>query len=313
MHALTWGAQYRYAHRPRRATAPCFAFLPARVNQTWRSLFVQDEIALARRLRADARRAGRAQRLHRRRVPAERAAGLEARGRPPAVGRGCRARCARRRASTATSSCRRGRRSCWRAGPTSARRSPRSTSSAIAGSRRASVSLFRHRVPRRLRPPAHAGDSRRAARSLFFAQRHGRHDARPRDVGHVPGAADLALARRVHARCCEHCELKPGSNDTTPWRREGPRSVRSGCCARRSTCRIAMELDVSARHVSALRGSAVPAYTAVDLRWAGSRAPASSSRSPGRICFGPRHGEFTAVATRTAYSRAVFAELLIRF
>ena len=49
-HTFTWGAEYRYA-RDRVTNSPIVAFLPARVNQTWLSLFAQDEIDLRDDLR----------------------------------------------------------------------------------------------------------------------------------------------------------------------------------------------------------------------------------------------------------------------
>lgn len=45
MHALTWGANYRYGRDRAESLSSIFAFLPERVNQSWSSLFAQDEIA----------------------------------------------------------------------------------------------------------------------------------------------------------------------------------------------------------------------------------------------------------------------------
>lgn len=50
MHALVWGAEYRYG-MDRVTNSNAFAFLPANVNQKWSSLFAQDEIALHKDLR----------------------------------------------------------------------------------------------------------------------------------------------------------------------------------------------------------------------------------------------------------------------
>jgi iron complex outermembrane receptor protein len=50
-HGLTWGANYRYGRDRSANTSSIFAFLPAHVNQTWSSLFAQDEIALRNDLR----------------------------------------------------------------------------------------------------------------------------------------------------------------------------------------------------------------------------------------------------------------------
>ena len=45
MHALVWGAEYRYG-MDRVTNSPIIAFLPAHVDQRWMSLFAQDEMAL---------------------------------------------------------------------------------------------------------------------------------------------------------------------------------------------------------------------------------------------------------------------------
>ena len=46
MHALVWGMNYRYGMDHVDNNTAFFAFLPADVNQTWASLFLQDEITL---------------------------------------------------------------------------------------------------------------------------------------------------------------------------------------------------------------------------------------------------------------------------
>ncbi|WP_420474982.1 TonB-dependent receptor plug domain-containing protein [Noviherbaspirillum sp. ST9] len=50
IHAPVWGAEYRYG-MDRVTNSPFFAFLPARVNQTWSSVFAQDEMRLRDNLR----------------------------------------------------------------------------------------------------------------------------------------------------------------------------------------------------------------------------------------------------------------------
>ncbi len=50
MHSLAWGAGYRYS-QDRVTNSPYVAFLPARENQAWSNVFVQDEISLSTRLR----------------------------------------------------------------------------------------------------------------------------------------------------------------------------------------------------------------------------------------------------------------------
>ena len=50
IHAPVWGAEYRYG-MDRVTNSPFFAFLPGRVNQTWSSVFAQDEMSLRDNLR----------------------------------------------------------------------------------------------------------------------------------------------------------------------------------------------------------------------------------------------------------------------
>ncbi len=50
-HALTWGANYRYGRDRSDNTSSVFAFLPENVEQKWSSLFAQDEITLRDDLR----------------------------------------------------------------------------------------------------------------------------------------------------------------------------------------------------------------------------------------------------------------------
>jgi iron complex outermembrane receptor protein len=50
-HSLVWGLNTRQSRDRVENTSPYFAFLPARVSQRWTSVFAQDEVALATRLR----------------------------------------------------------------------------------------------------------------------------------------------------------------------------------------------------------------------------------------------------------------------
>ncbi len=50
MHTWTWGANYRYS-KDHIGNSSYFAFLPAKVNQRWSSLFAQDEMALTEDVR----------------------------------------------------------------------------------------------------------------------------------------------------------------------------------------------------------------------------------------------------------------------
>ena len=85
-HSLVWGAEYRYAMDDV-ANSPFIAFLPARIDQAWASLFAQDEITLGPALRLTLGARVEQQRLHRLRVPAQHQVGVEAEREPAAVGR----------------------------------------------------------------------------------------------------------------------------------------------------------------------------------------------------------------------------------
>jgi iron complex outermembrane receptor protein len=74
-----------------------------------------------------------------------------------------------------------------------------------------------------------------------------------------------------------------------------------------------VEIDVTGRHVSALSSPAVPAYTAVDLRVGWRLGDDLQIAVTGQNLFDPGHGEFTPIATRTEIGRGVFVELTARF
>jgi hypothetical protein len=78
---LTWGGGYRQSW-DRVANAPDIGFLPGDLDLHWANLFAQDEYAAAPGLKLTAGAEDRAQQLHRRRVPAQPAPGVDA-GRPP--------------------------------------------------------------------------------------------------------------------------------------------------------------------------------------------------------------------------------------
>lgn len=50
-HAMVWGANYRYSKDEFSNDSPVFGFLPEKVNQSWLSLFGQDEISLGKNLK----------------------------------------------------------------------------------------------------------------------------------------------------------------------------------------------------------------------------------------------------------------------
>ena len=111
-----------------------------------------------------------------------------------------------------------------------------------------------------------------------------------------------------------HLELKPGSIDTA-----GSVAAADGAMPRQAwRLRAAFnlprdtELDVMLRHVSALRAPDVPAYTAVDLRLGARIAAEVDLALVAQNLFGS-HGEFTAIPTRTEFGRNLMLQMRMRF
>jgi iron complex outermembrane receptor protein len=69
------------------------------------------------------------------------------------------------------------------------------------------------------------------------------------------------------------------------------------------------QFDVTLRYVGALSQPAVPSYTALDLRLGWQLRPNLDLSIAGQNLLGSGHGEFTDVATRTDIKRAVFVKL----
>jgi iron complex outermembrane receptor protein len=72
------------------------------------------------------------------------------------------------------------------------------------------------------------------------------------------------------------------------------------------------QFDVTLRYVGALSQPAVPSYTALDLRLGWQLRPNVDLSIAGQNLLGSGHGEFTDVATRTDIKRAVFVKLVCR-
>jgi iron complex outermembrane receptor protein len=72
------------------------------------------------------------------------------------------------------------------------------------------------------------------------------------------------------------------------------------------------QFDVTLRYVGALSQPAVPSYTALDLRLGWQLRPNIDLSIAGQNLLGSGHGEFTDVATRTDIKRAVFVKLACR-
>jgi len=134
------------------------------------------------------------------------------------------------------------------------------------------------------------------------------------------GSLQATATWRLHAgftRLWQHLWLKPDSRDRLTTNSVGLATGANP--ARQWLLRSSLnlphdtELDVTARYVSELPLPRVPSYTALDLRW-GWRPRAGMELSiTGQNLVGPKHGEFSPEATRSAFSRAVFVELLSSF
>ena len=115
-------------------------------------------------------------------------------------------------------------------------------------------------------------------------------------------------------RLWQSLELKPGSNDSlaVPMA-EGANPERQAMLRSSLDIGPRAELDVTARYVSALSFPDVPSYTAVDVRLGWQVSGNAELSVTGRNLFDPGHGEFTDIATRTEFGRTVFVELTARF
>jgi iron complex outermembrane recepter protein len=115
-------------------------------------------------------------------------------------------------------------------------------------------------------------------------------------------------------RLWQHLRLRPGSNDARAVAvAEGANPARQALLRASFDIGPRVDLDVTARHVSALSRPAVPAYTAIDLRCAWQLRDDVEVALAAQNLLDPGHGEFTDVATRSELGRAVSIELTARF
>lgn len=310
MHEVTWGAQYRHA-MDRVGNSAIVAFLPARENQTWLSLFAQDEITLHKDLKLTLG------------VRAERNDYTGYEFLPNA-------------------------RLAWSVAPdhllwTAATRTVRApsrldrdtfvpgaapfllTGGATVRSEVANV----YEIGYRGRPARQVSYSITAfhadydhlrtqeiapsGTSIFFAS-----EMEGETSGlEMWGTYHVLPTWRLRAGFTtlnEKLKLKPGSNDVTaPAAQEGRDPSRTWMVGSSLDLPYRMELDVRARHVSALAIPVVPSYTAVDLRlgWKARRGLDLSITA--QNLFDDGHAEFTDPVTRTEFQRAVFFKAVTQF
>ena len=311
VHALVWGAQYRYALDHVVSPSPYLAFLPARFNQAWASLFAQDEITLNPTVRLTL--GARAE--HNDYTGWEFLPSLRLAWKPADA------------------------HLLWAAASRTVRAPsrfdrdvfvPAQAPFVLAGgpdfqSETAKV----YEVGYRGQPTPDSSFSVTA----FHAEYDRLHtlEIAPSRTSYVFGNGMQGRVRglemwgsyqalpswRLRAgfnRLWQDLQLKPGSADIgSVASAEGSNpshqwSLRSSFDLPRQT-----ELDITLRYVSRLALPVVPSYLAMDLRWGWRPRPDVEVSITGQNLLGPPHGEFTAEATRTAFSRAVVAELLWRF
>ena len=301
-HALVLGGEYRLG-RDRLVNSDVFAFLPARSDQTWSSLFVQDEITLREELRLtlgarierngytgnewlpNVRLAWKPAADHLLWTALSRTVRAPSRldrdtfipGQPPFLLRG--GPDFRSEVAKVFELGYRGR--------------PTDTSTLSVTAFQADYDHLR---------------TQEVSLSPLFAFFGNGMTARVRGL-EAWGTYQALPVWRLHAgftRLLQHFELNPGSTDA------GAAAAAAGANpGRQLLLRSALDLprgmalDVTVRLVSALSSPNVPRYTAVDARFAW-RPDANNELSlSARNLLGPRHGEFTDVATRSAFGRSI--------
>lgn len=310
MHSVTWGAEYRYA-MDRVTNSAIIAFLPARENQTWLSLFGQDELALREDLRLtlgarverndytgyeflpNARLAWMVTPDHLLWTAATRTVRAPSRldrdtfvpGAAPfllAGGPDVRSEIAKVYELG------------YRGQP-----APRMSYSATVF-----YADYDHLRTQEIAP---------SGTSLFFGSGMEGHTKGVEMWGswHVMPTWRL---RAGFTALSENLRLKPGSNNVTaPAAQEGRDPRRTWMIRSSHDLFHDTEIDVIARHVAELPTFAVPDYTAVDLRvgWQAQRNLELSVTA--QNLFGSGHAEFTDPVTRSAFQRGIFLKMVSRF
>jgi iron complex outermembrane receptor protein len=114
-------------------------------------------------------------------------------------------------------------------------------------------------------------------------------------------------------RLWQNLSLEPGSNDVGGLRAsEGANPKRRWLLRSSWDLPHNVELDATLRYVGALSNPQVPAYTAFDLRLGWRPRAGVELWLAGRNLDGG-HGEFTGIATRSEFKRAVHLGLVSRF
>jgi len=310
LHTLTWGAEYRYAW-DRVTNSEIVAFLPAHVNQSWLSLFAQDEIALrpdlkmtlgARLERNDytgweflptARLAWNVTPEHLLWTAATRTVRAPSRldrdtfvpGRPPFLLAG---------------------------GPTVRSEIAKVYEIGYRGQPISNLSYsatvyhadYDHLRTQEIAP---------SGTSLFFGSGM---EGETNGV-EMWGVYQVLPTWRLRAGLTlldERLRLKAGSNDAAAVQaQEGRDPERTWTIGTSIDLPHRVELDMRVRHVSRLASPVVSAYSAVDVRVGWKVRSDVELSVTGQNLFHSGHAEFTDPVTRTEFQRSVFFKILGRF
>jgi iron complex outermembrane receptor protein len=309
IHSYAWGAEYRYS-MDRVTNSAYVAFLPARVNQKWGALFAQDEITLPKRLRLilgarserndytgteflpSVRLAWNVATDHMLWTAASRTVRAPSRldrdtfvpGHPPFLLTG---------------------------GPHVVSEIANVFEVGYRGQPASSLTLSAtafHSYYDRLRTQEIAA----SRTSIFFAN----------GMKGVTSGVEVWASYQANARwrlsggfdgLREHFYLKAGSNDSASLQQQGRDPKQSWRVRSSLDLPGHGEFDVIARRVSERSNPAVPAYSAVDLRYGWKPRLGLELSLTGQNLLGRSHGEFTEISTRTQIGRGVFVQVVSRF
>ncbi|MBV8379167.1 MAG: TonB-dependent receptor [Paucibacter sp.] len=311
-HDVVWGAELRQG-QDRLVNSVYFAFLPARLNQAWSSLFAQDEIALGERLRLtlgarierndytgnewlpNARLAWKLAPEHLLWTAVSRTVRAPSRldrdayvpGQPPFLLRG---------------------------GPDFSAEVAKVVEFGYRGqplpNATLSVTVYQADYDH-LRTQEAVLSA--ASPYLYFGNAMA---ARVRGL-EAWGSVQLMPGWKLHAgftRLLQRFDLAPGSFDLG-----APAAAAGANPGEQLSLRSAVDLpwrlqfDAALRCVSRLAAPAVPGYTTIDARLGWHATPDTEISVSGKNLLGARHGEFTSVATRTAFGPSVLLAVDSRF
>jgi iron complex outermembrane receptor protein len=309
MHALVWGAGYRYSI-DRVRNSRYVAFLPADLNQKWASLFVQDELSLRSDLRLtvgtrlerndytgvevlpNARLAwtpapghtlwGALSRTVR--APSRLDRDIYVPGAPPYLLDG---------GSTVTSESAQVAELGYRGQP--------------AATLSFSVTAFHARYDD-LR-------TQEVAASRTYAYYANKMEGSTSGI-EMWGTWQAAPHWRLNAgmnALHERLRLQPGSNDAKATATAGLDPAHQWLLRSSLDLDGERSLDCTLRHVAALSSPDVPAYTSVDVRYGWRPRPDWELSIAAQHLNGGGHAEFTSVATRSQFGRGVYVKAVHRF